>query len=57
MRLSLEVVTCSYQWSISVFSDGHNGKSTDDYGGERGSCRLIRGGVLVGYKGIVLCFP
>jgi len=56
MRLSPEVMTCSYQWSISVFADGHNRKFANGYGGESGSCRLIRGGVLVGYKGIVLCF-
>jgi len=42
---------------VSVFADGHNRKSADDSQGKCGDCRLICGGVPVGYKGVVLCFP
>ena len=40
-----------------MFADGHNRRFADDSEGKRGDCRLICGGVPVGYKGIVLCFP
>ena len=45
------------QCSILVFADGHNRKTADDSEGKRGGCRLICGGVPIGYEGVVLCFP
>jgi len=40
-----------------VLADGHNRETADDSERKRGGCRLICGGVPVGYEGIVLCFP